>query len=390
MAGFLSESDGVSVNRQCDFHPVPMPPVNGLTPYQPGKPIEELARELSLDPARIVKLASNENPLGPSPKAVAAVKEALADIARYPDGNGFRLKEKLAVKLGVGMEQITLGNGSNDVLDLIARVFLGPGRSAVFAQHAFAVYPLATQAVGAQARIAPVQDGSRGPRFGPDLQAMLDQVADDTAVVFLANPNNPTGTWVNRKELWDFLQALPRRVIAVVDEAYCEYIDLEDYPNALEWLRFFPNLIVTRTFSKAYGLAGLRVGYAVSDPEVAELLNRVRQPFNVNSLALLAAAAALDDEDHLVASRELNRAGLVQLAEAFTTLGLEFIPSLGNFITVEVGREAGPVFAALLQQGVIVRPVANYGLPNHLRVSVGTWEENERFIAALAKVLASA
>ncbi len=367
-----------------------MPPVDGLTPYQPGKPIEELARELNLDPGRIVKLASNENPLGPGPKAVAAVKEALADIARYPDGNGFRLKEKLAAKLGVGMEQITLGNGSNDVLDLIARVFLGPGRSAVFSQHAFAVYPLATQAVGAQARIAPVHDGSRGPRLGHDLQAMLAQVADDTAVVFIANPNNPTGTWVSRKELWDFLQALPRRVIAVVDEAYCEYIDLEDYPNALEWLRFFPNLIVTRTFSKAYGLAGLRVGYAVSGPEVAELLNRVRQPFNVNSLGLLAAAAALDDEDHLVASRELNRAGLVQLAEAFTALGLEFIPSLGNFITVDVGREAGPVFAALLQAGVIVRPVANYGLPNHLRVSVGTWEENDRFIAALNQVLASA
>lgn len=390
MAGVLSESGGVSVNRQCDFHPAPMPPVDGLTPYQPGKPIEELARELNLDPKAIVKLASNENPLGPGPKAVAAVKEALADIARYPDGSGFRLKEKLAVKLGVGMEQITLGNGSNDVLDLIARVFLGPGRSAVFSQYAFAVYPLATQSVGAQARIAPAHDGSCGPRYSHDLQAMLDQVADDTAVVFIANPNNPTGTWVSRKELWDFLQALPRRVIAVMDEAYCEYIELEDYPNSLEWLRFFPNLIVTRTFSKAYGLAGLRVGYAVSDPEVAELLNRVRQPFNVNSLALSAAAEALDDEDHLAASRELNRAGLGQLAEAFTARGLDFIPSLGNFITVDVGREAGPVFSALLQEGVIVRPVANYGLPNHLRVSVGTREENGRFIEALDRVLCGA
>lgn len=367
-----------------------MPPVNGLTPYQPGKPIEELARELNLNPARIVKLASNENPLGPSPKAVAAVKEALLDIARYPDGSGFQLKHKLAAKLGVGVEQITLGNGSNDVLDLVARVFLGPGRSAVFSQYAFAVYPLATQSVGAQARIAPAHDGSRGPRYGHDLQAMLDQVADDTAVVFIANPNNPTGTWVSRKELWGFLQALPRRVIAVVDEAYCEYIDLEDYPNALEWLKVFPNLIVTRTFSKAYGLAGLRVGYAVSDPEVTELLNRVRQPFNVNSLALLAAAAALDDEEHLVASLELNRAGRMQLAEAFKTRGLAFNPPVGNFITVNVGREAGPVFAALLQEGVIVRPLANYGLPNHLRVSVGRREENDRFINALDRVLCGA
>ncbi len=387
MARFLSKSGVVNVNT-CDLYP--MPQIESLAPYQPGKPIEEVARELGLDPQAIIKLASNENPLGPSPKAVAAIQGALTEIARYPDGNGFQLKAKLASKLGVRREQITLGNGSNDVLDLIARVFLGPGRSAVFAQYAFAVYPLATQAVGATARIAPAHDGSRGPRYGHDLGAMLDQVAEDTAVVFLANPNNPTGTWVSRQELWEFLKALPRRVIAVVDEAYCEYIELEDYPNALEWLEEFPNLIVCRTFSKAYGLAGLRVGYAVSSPQIAERLNRVRQPFNVNSLALLAASAALDDEEHLAASRALNRAGLAQLAEAFKMLGLDFIPSVGNFITVDLGREASPVFAALLKAGIIVRPIANYGLPNHLRVSVGTWEENERFIAALRRVLFSA
>ena len=371
-----------------DFHMLAVQPVLGLTPYQPGKPIDELARELGLEADKIVKLASNENPLGPSPKALAAMQKALAETARYPDGSGFSLKHRLAAKLGVQPARITLGNGSNDVLDLIARVFLGPGRSAVFSQHAFAVYPISTQAVGAKARIAPAHDGSRGPRYGHDLGAMLDRVADDTTVVFIANPNNPTGTYATTKELEDFLVALPERVIAVVDEAYFEYVERDDYPDALAWLGRFPNLIVTRTFSKAYGLAGLRVGYAVSHPQVAELLNRVRQPFNVNHLALAAAEAALDDEAHLQKTRELNREGLRQLEAAFERLGLDYIPSIGNFITVDLGRQAQPVFEALLREGVIVRPVTNYGLPNHLRVSVGTCEENEAFIAALTQVLA--
>ncbi len=370
-----------------NFQMIAVQPVLGLTPYQPGKPIEELARELGLEPARIVKLASNENPLGPSPRALAAMEAALGETARYPDGSGFALKGELARRLGTAPDRITLGNGSNDVLDLVARVFLGPGRSAVFSEHAFAVYPIATQAVGAKARIAPAHDGRRGPRYGHDLGAMLDQVADDTTVVFIANPNNPTGTYVTAKELEDFLVALPERVIAVVDEAYFEYVERDDYPDALVWLDRFPNLIVTRTFSKAYGLAGLRVGYAVSHPQVAELLNRVRQPFNVNHLALAAAAAALDDGAHLERTRRLNREGLRQLESAFQRLGLDYIPSIGNFVTVDVGREAGPVFDALLRQGVIVRPVANYGLPNHLRVSVGTKAENDAFIAALERVL---
>ncbi|BCX81567.1 histidinol-phosphate aminotransferase [Methylomarinovum caldicuralii] len=370
-----------------DFHMLAVQPVLGLTPYQPGKPIEELARELGLEPAEIVKLASNENPLGPSPKALDAMRRALPETARYPDGSGFALKHKLARKLGVQPQQITLGNGSNDVLDLIARVFLGPGRSAVFSEHAFAVYPIATQAVGARARIAPAHDGSRGPRYSHDLGAMLDRVSGDTTVVFIANPNNPTGTYVTRKQLEDFLAALPERVIAVVDEAYFEYVERDDYPDALAWLDRFPNLIVTRTFSKAYGLAGLRVGYAVSHPQVAELLNRVRQPFNVNHVALATAEAALDDENHLRKTRHTNREGLMQLEAAFQRLGLDYIPSIGNFITVDVGREAQPVFDALLRQGVIVRPVANYGLPNHLRVSVGTAAENAACIAALEKVL---
>ncbi|MCX8048664.1 MAG: histidinol-phosphate transaminase [Methylohalobius sp.] len=369
----------------CDPYLAPVPAILGLHPYQPGKPIEELARELGLDHRAIVKLASNENPLGPSPKAIMAVKAVLGgDLARYPDGSGFVLKQKLAAKLGVKMEQITLGNGSNDVLDLVARAFLGPGRSAVFSQYAFAVYPIATQAVGATARLAPAWN------YGHDLAAMLERVGDDTAVVFIANPNNPTGTWVKREELLEFLHALPQQVVVVVDEAYCEYIEFADYPNALEWLEAFPNLIVTRTFSKAYGLAGFRVGYAVSSSQVAEFLNRVRQPFNVNSLALVAATAALDDEEHLAASRELNRQGLLQLTEAFEVRGLKYIPGVGNFITVDVGREAGPVFSALLEHGVIVRPLANYDLPNHLRVSVGTEKDNARFIAALDRVLSDA
>ncbi|MBN2701252.1 MAG: histidinol-phosphate transaminase [Methylothermaceae bacterium] len=374
----------------CDFPALAMQPVTGLTPYQPGKPIEELARELGLDPARIVKLASNENPLGPSPGALSAVQMALSESARYPDGNGFKLKQKLAARLGVEMAQITLGNGSNDVLDLVARAFLGPGRSAVFSQYAFAVYPISTQAVGAAARIAPAHDGSRGPRYGHDLAAMLARVAEDTSIVFIANPNNPTGSWVGSDELEDFLEALPERVIAVLDEAYFEYADGNEYPDTLPWLDRFPNLIITRTFSKAYGLAGFRVGYGISRPEVADLLNRVRQPFNVNSLALAAAEAALDDEAYLQSSREMNRAGLSQLTEGFRTRGLAFIPSAGNFVTVDVGRDAGPVFDALLREGVIVRPLTGYGLPNHLRVSVGTQAENSVFIEALDRVLTGA
>ncbi len=374
-------------DSQIDFLALSMPAISGLTPYQPGKPIESLARELGLDAGKIVKLASNENPLGPSPKALAAMQSALKEVARYPDGNGYLLKQKLAEKLDVAMVQITLGNGSNDVLDLIARVFLGPGRSAVFSQYAFAVYPISVQAVGAEARIAPAHDGKQGPKYGHDLSAMLDRVADNTAVVFIANPNNPTGTYVSRQELKDFLQNLPERVIAVVDEAYFEYVEKDDYPDSLSWLGQFPNLIVTRTFSKAYGLAGLRVGYALSNPQIADLLNRVRQPFNVNNVALAAAVAALDDSAHLQASRALNEEGKAQLEAAFQQRGLDYIPSVGNFVTVDMGREGEPVFHALLKEGVIVRPVANYGMPGHLRVSIGTREENQTFIDALDRVL---
>lgn len=370
-----------------DFTSLALPAMLGLTPYKPGKPIEELARERGRSVDSIIKLASNENPLGPSPKALIAIQECLSEAARYPDGNGFVLKRKLAEKLQLGIDQITLGNGSNDVLDLVARVFLGPGRSAVYSQYGFAVYPIAVQAVGAEARVAAAHEGRRGSRYGHDLEAMLEAVADNTTVVFIANPNNPTGTFVPRQALSDFLEALPERVMVVVDEAYFEYVDLTDYPNALQFLANHPNLIVTRTFSKAYGLAGLRVGYALSNPEVADLLNRVRQPFNVNLIALAAASAALEDEDHLQRTRDLNRQGLAYLSAAFQERGLGYIPSVGNFITVDVGRDGLSVYEALLDQGVIVRPVANYGLPNHLRVTVGTSEENAAFMAALDRVL---
>lgn len=361
--------------------------VRGLTPYQPGKPISELERELGL--RHIVKLASNENPLGPSPRAREAAARCLPELHLYPDGGGFELKAALADKLGVAPGQITLGNGSNDVLELVARVFLSPVVSAVFAEHAFAVYPIVTQATGARARVAPAHDGGRGPRHGHDLAAMAETISADTRVVFIANPNNPTGTYLGRTELEAFLLGLPDHVIAVVDEAYFEYVSEPDYPNALAWLSVMPNLVVTRTFSKAHGLAGLRVGYAVSSLEIADLLNRARQPFNVNALALEAARAALDDDEHLARTVRLNDAGLALLVEALNRRGLAVIPSVGNFLSFDVGRPAGPVYAALLREGVIVRPIANYGLPHHLRVTVGTEPENRAFLTALDRVRGS-
>ncbi len=361
--------------------------VRKLTPYVPGKPIGELERELGI--SGIIKLASNENPLGPSPKALAAIQSALSELHLYPDGSGFDLKTKLAGKLNVGLAQITLGNGSNDVLELIARAFLSPETSAIFSQHAFAVYPIVTQAIGAIACVAKAHDGSRGTCYGHDLDAMARLISDNTRVIFIANPNNPTGTYLNQEELGGFLIKVPENVLVVIDEAYFEYVSEPDYPNALEWLDEYPNLIVTRTFSKAYGLAGLRVGYAVSSAGIADLLNRVRQPFNVNSLALVAASEALSDDGHLKRTVELNRNGLEWLGNAMTKRGLNFIPSAGNFITIDVDRSAAPVYEALLREGVIVRPIANYGLPKHLRVTVGTEHQNQQFLAALDRVLSS-
>jgi len=362
------------------------PGVRLLQPYQPGKPVAELEREYGIRDA--IKLASNENPLGPSPLAIAAAQAVLQEIARYPEGGGHLLAQRLAEKHGIGRECITLGNGSNDVLDLIARVFLTPEHSAVFSEYAFAVYPISVQAAGARARVAPAHDGSRGPAYGHDLVAMRDQVDDTTRLVFIANPNNPTGTWLAEPELEDFIGSLPAHIMVVVDEAYIEYVAHASYPDTSGWLARFPNLIVTRTFSKAYGLAGLRVGYALSNPAVANLLNRVRHPFNVNLVAQAAALAALEDHEHLDRSIRGNHEGMFQLMTGVARLGLGCIESAGNFLTVDTGRSGVEVYNALLQEGVIVRPLANYRMPQHLRVTIGSTTENARFLDALEKVLA--
>lgn len=371
----------------CDFFSCAAPGVRVLQPYQPGKPESELRREYGL--TDIIKLASNENPLGPSPLALTAARDALSGLARYPDGNGFELKAALSAKLGLPMEMLTLGNGSNDVLELVGRAFLTPEHEAVFAEHAFAVYPIVTQAIGATARVARAYPADHDAMpHGHDPAALLAQINERTRIVFIANPNNPTGTWLKTAELEAFLAAAPESVIVVIDEAYGEYVNPEaDCPNALRWIERFPNLVVTRTFSKAYGLAGLRVGYAVSHPQVADLLNRVRQPFNVNSLALVAAAAALDDAEHLQRSRALNTLGMKQWQEACRQYAWRALPSVGNFLCVDVGRPGREVFIELLKRGVIVRPVDNYRLPAYLRVSIGTEAENARCIAALCDAL---
>lgn len=352
--------------------------VQTLQPYQPGKPEDELQRELGL--TDIVKLASNENPLGPSDKALTAIAQASQNLGRYPDGSGYKLKSVLADMHNVASEQITLGNGSNDVLDLIARAFLGPGREAIFSEHAFAVYPIATAAVGATAKVAKAEN------HGHDLDAMAQLISDNTSVIFIANPNNPTGTWLSKGELKAFLKLVPSHVIVVLDEAYYEYVEQENYPNGLKLAKRYDNVIVTRTFSKIHGLAGLRIGYGISHPDVADLLNRVRQPFNCNSVALAAAQAAVQDDEHVQRSRELNAAGLNQVRKGLQSLNRPFIDSVANFVCVHVG-DAAEVYQKLLQKGVITRPVAGYGMPEHLRVTIGLQAENQRFLDALEAVL---
>ncbi len=367
-----------------NFVELAAPGVRGLHPYQPGKPIEELERELGIRNA--VKLASNENPLGPSPLALEAMSRAARDVWLYPDGNGFALKRQLSERLDIDMDGITLGNGSSDVLEFVVRAFVVPGDEIVFSQHSFAVYPILTQAAGAKAVVVPAR------AWGNDLDALRQAVTERTRIIFIANPNNPTGTWLGAEALEAFVAGLPDHVLVVVDEAYFEYaahpgLGATDYPDTVRWVKRYPNLVVTRTFSKCYGLAGLRVGYSISHPQVADLMNRVRPPFNVNSLALVAATAALEDERHLSRTLETNAAGMRLLTERFTALGLEWIPSVGNFISVDIKCPALPVYEALLREGVIVRPVANYGMPNHLRVTVGRESENRRFLDSLEKVL---
>lgn len=364
-----------------DFLKLAQPGITELSPYQPGKPIEELERELGI--SDIVKLASNENPRGLSPAVSEALTSAAADLPRYPDGSAFLLKNRLEEFLGVDPARITIGNGSNDVLELLARVFLGPGLESIASEHAFVVYPLVTKALGATLTEIPARD------FGQDIEATLAAISNRTRIVFIANPNNPTGTWIARDELTRFLEQVPGDVIVVLDEAYFEYVDEATYPDGLDLVDRFDNLVVTRTFSKAYGLAGLRIGFAVSNPEIADLMNRVRQPFNVNSMSLAAALVALDDQAYIDESVRLNAEGMTFMMRACDQMGVSYIPSVANFLTIDMGQHAGPVYEALLREGVIVRPIAVYGLPNHLRVTIGLPAENARFADALRKVLAA-
>lgn len=361
--------------------------VRAIAPYVAGKPIHEVAREFGLETSRIVKLASNENPLGMPPSARQAIEQAMSDLGRYPDANGFALKQAISQQYQIPQEWITLGNGSNDILELVAHACVQAGQGIMYAEHAFAVYALATQAIGAQAQVIPAQ------HYGHDLSAMLTAISEQTRLIFIANPNNPTGTFLSAAELEIFLAAVPADVVVVLDEAYTEYLPPAQRYDAIQWVRQYPNLLISRTFSKAYGLAGLRIGFGIAQPGLSDLLNRIRQPFNVNSLAQAAAIAALADTDFLLQSYQLNAAGLQQLTQGFDALGLEYLPSSGNFVLVRVAADnASPtagaqVNLALLRQGVIVRPVANYGLPQWLRVTIGLPEENTAFLAALKHAL---
>jgi histidinol-phosphate aminotransferase len=346
----------------------------GLSPYQGGKPIDELARELGLK--NITKLASNENPLGVSSAVKEAVFNSLSSINRYPDGNCFELKKTIAEKLSVLPDMISLGNGSNELLELIARVFVSKKTDEViFSQYAFVVYPLVTQALGATAKVSPAKN------YGHDLNSMLSLISENTKLIFVANPNNPTGTLLSDDQLYAFLQKVPNDVPVVLDQAYFEYLNVDDL--AIDWLKEFDNLIITRSFSKAYGLAGLRVGYSVCSPLIADFINRIREPFNVNYTAQVAAIAALSDDNHLKDSVEINTNGYEQLTSGFNSLKLNYIPSHANFIAVEFNN-AMNIYNDLLKEGVIVRPVEMKG---YLRISIGTSNENDHLLSALKKVL---
>lgn len=368
------------------FHDLAAPGVQQLQPYLPGKPVEALERELGISGS--IKLASNENPLGPSTSALQAIADCAREINYYPDGGAFRLGTRLAQQHGIDPACLTFGNGSNDVLELVARAFLTPDHSAVYSQYAFAVYPIVVQAIGARANIAPAfpQDHATMP-LGHDPDALIDCIDSSTRVVFIANPNNPTGTWLDPDAVVAMLDRIPTDVIVVLDLAYLEYMDDALKPDIRTLLHGYSNLIITRTFSKVYALAGLRIGYGLSHPDVADLLNRVRQPFNTNALAQAAALAALDDAEHLQRSVAVNNEGKAWLQAEFDRLGLDYLPTMGNFISVHMKRDAAPVYDALLQQGVIVRPVANYRMPDFLRVTIGTAEQNRRLVDALTGVL---
>jgi histidinol-phosphate aminotransferase len=366
------------------MHPsaIALPYVRSIAPYQPGKPISEVARELGLAERDIIKLASNENPLGCGAAARAAMRQAIDTVHLYPDGASYDLRRVLADKWRLPMDMVVIGNGSNDLLDYLAMAYLAPGVSAVYSQHCFAVYPITVLARGAAGIKVPARD------YGNDLSALVGALRADTRMVFLANPNNPTGTFSPYAEIRAFLERVPASVIVVLDEAYNDFLPPAERHDTVAWLERFPNLVLTRTFCKIYGLAGLRVGYMLGHAEVCDMVNRVRAPFNVNAIAQAAAIAALGDHDFVERTYANNRAGMAQLEAGFAKLGLKWIPSHANFITVDVGD--GPaVFDALLKRGVIVRPIVGYELPRHVRVTLGLPEENARFLAALGEVLAA-
>ena len=354
--------------------------IRSLIPYEPGKPIEEVEREYGI--ANSVKLASNENPLGPSPKALAVMRAKLDQLHLYPDGDCFYLKNALAKKLGVLPEQLIFGNGSNEIIELAARTFMRAGDQTVMAEQAFVVYQLIVQAVGGLSKQVPLRD------YTHDLDAIAEAISPQTRMIFLANPNNPTGTIFRRKEWERFLAKVSPDVLLIVDEAYFEYVKDDGYPDSLKYHAAGRALLTLRTFSKLHGLAGLRIGYGVAPKELIAMMQRVRQPFNVNAAAQWAALAALDDLDHVKRSLDVNRQGLEYLEGEFRKLALEHVPSHGNFILVRVGK-GQEVFQQLLRQGVIVRPMGGYKFPEHVRVTVGTMEENRKFIEALEKVIKS-
>ncbi len=351
--------------------------IKGLVPYKPGKPIEELERELGITDS--IKIASNENPVGPSPKAVEAIKNALKDLHRYPDGNATVLKDNLAGKLGVKPENLIIGNGSNEILELVLRTYMGPDESVVFSEHAFVVYMLVTKAAGGRGISVPMKG------FTHDLDAMANAIEKDTRLVFVANPNNPTGTFNTKEEVEKLIDALPEKCILVLDEAYAEYVEDPSYPDSLQYLD--KPVLIARTFSKLHGLAGVRVGYGVAHSSIVEYMNRVRQPFNVNALAQAAANTALDDTEHQEMARKVNREGKKMLEKGLKTLGLDWVPTATNFLLVNVAQPAQETFEKMLPKGVIVRAMAEYGYPEHIRVTIGTKEQNEKFLRSLAEVL---
>mgnify|MGYP002630873378 CR=1 FL=1 len=354
--------------------------IDSIHPYQGGRPIKEVARELGIPEESIIKLASNENPLGISPKARKAIESNVSEISRYPDGNAYFLKQAIHKKFNISTNQIILGNGSNDILELVARTFLTVNDEAIYSEHAFAVYSLAVQAVGAKGIEV------KAINYGHDLDQFIESITKKTKVIFIANPNNPTGTLIDKIKLKSFMKKVPENIIVVLDEAYDEYLPDILKSEAFNWTVQHENLLISRSFSKAYGLAGLRLGYGASSPYIIEVMNRIRQPFNVNSLAQIAAIASLDDDEFIRKSREINNQGLKQITDAFNQLGIEFIKSYGNFIAFKLKDEKTAImyYQHLLKNGVIVRPIANYKMPSYLRVSVGLESENSKFINILS------